>query len=500
MTDEPRADGWSLGQAILAALPAMAIGSVLLLRGLIDGPTLDGAVFAVIGDAVAHGAMPYRDAWDHKPPGIYLANGLAGVTLPMVDAWSRAWLVSWLSTIGALLALSVLLVRSGRPWFGITAATLLALPLFVAYHFVLGGGQTESVGLVFAVVGVGLVASSRRLAWIALGGVLLGTAVLVSVQFAPAVVGALAVTFLVGERRLARTAIVLAGAALIPLLSIAWIAGNGVLPQMIEQVLAYNRAYVAGNQQYRDKALVWAAGDALFLLPVIVAALVRIVWMRHERPTPLEIAATAWLGIGVVFLVAQGLIFDHYLTALGPPLVILAAPSLATALTAARRVEHPAFATAILILVLALPAILGLAITESSAAAAPPSPIVADRIREMTGPNDPVFVWGNEASLYLDAKRPLASRFVYMFPLTAPGYATPEQVAGIVDAWDTRPPRLIVDATRNPGRVGGYPLEPTTDPAAPDAVLDPLRRWVLEHYRLVTTVSGWDLYEEIGST
>jgi hypothetical protein len=87
-----------------------------------------------------------------------------------------------------------------------------------------------------------------------------------------------------------------------------------------------------------------------------------------------------------------------------------------------------------------------------------------------------------------------------MFPLTAPGYATPELVAGIVDAWDTRPPRLIVDATRNPGRVGGYPLEPTIDPAAPDTVLDPLRRWVLEHYRVVATVNGWDLYEENGST
>jgi hypothetical protein len=500
VTGDQRVQVWSLGQAILAAVPAVVIGTILLVRGLVDGPTLDGAVFALIGDAVAHGAMPYRDAWDHKPPGIYLLNGLAGVALPFVDAWSRAWLVSWLSTIGSIVALSILLVRSGRPWFGITAATLLALPMFAADHFVLGGGQTESVGLLLAVVGIGLVASSTRMPWLALGGVALGAAVLISVQFGPALAAAAVVAMLARERRLARLIVIVAGSAVVPFLSVAWIGANGALPQMLDQVMAYNRAYVAGNQQYRDTALLWAAGDALFVLPVIVAALMRIVSMRRLHPTGLEVGATVWLGVGLVFLIAQGLFFDHYLTALGPPLVILSTPSLAAALTAARRLDHPAVATGILIGVLAAPAIVGLAITEASAPAASPSPAVAERIRAMTGPDDPVFVWGNEASLYLDADRPLGSHFVYMFPLTAAGYTTPELVAGIVDAWDTRPPRLIVDATRNPGRVGGYPLEPSTDPAAPDAVLDPLRRWVLEHYRIVTTVNGWDLYEETGST
>jgi hypothetical protein len=314
------------------------------------------------------------------------------------------------------------------------------------------------------------------------------------------VIGALAVAAIGRAGRIRRVLALLAGAAVIPLIAVGWIAANGVLPQMLEQVIAYNRAYVANNQQYRDKGLLWAAGDALFVFPAIVAALVRIAWMRREPPNRLEVAAVVWLLAGVVFLVGQGLIFDHYLTALGPPLVILAAPSLAGALAATRRLDHPALATSILVGVLAAPAIIGLAVTEAYAPAAPPSPAAAARIRDMTGADDPIFVWGNEASVYLEADRPLASRFVYMFPLTAEGYATPELVAGIVRAWDTRPPRVIVDATRNPGRVGGYALQPSTDPAAPDAVLDPLRRWVLERYRVVASVDGWDLYEEIGSS
>jgi hypothetical protein len=497
---DQQAERWSLGRAIVAALPGVIIGSILLLRGLVDGPTLDGAVFAVIGDAVAHGAVPYRDVFDHKPPGIYLVNAVAGVALPGTGPWSRAWLVSWLSTVGALIGLSILLTRSGRPWYGIVAASLLALPLFAADHFVLGGGQTESVGLLFSVVGLGVVASTRRPSWVAVGGVALGAAVLISVQFIPALLGGLAVATIGRTGRVSRLLAVVAGSAVVPLLSVAWIAANGGLPQMLEQVIAYNRAYLANNQQYRDKGLFWAAGDAIFVLPAIVAALARIVSFRRRRLDTLEIGATTWLASGVVLLVAQGLIFDHYLTSLGPPLVILAAPSLASALEATRRLNHPALATSILIGILATPAIVGLAITEASAPATPPSPAVAARVREMTGSGDPIFVWGNEASLYLDADRPIASRFVYMFPLTASGYANPELVAGIVDAWDTRPPRVIVDATHNPGRVGGYPLDPTTDASAPDAVLDPLRRWVLQRYEVIDTVDGWDLYEEIGST
>lgn len=83
-----------------------------------------------------------------------------------------------------------------------------------------------------------------------------------------------------------------------------------------------------------------------------------------------------------------------------------------------------------------------------------------------------------------------------MFPLTAPGYASPAVVAQITEAWDTRAPRLIIDATRNPGLVGGHSLTMSQDASQPDAVLDPLRAYVLDHYLILTSVNGWDLYVE----
>jgi len=48
----------------------------------------DQGIFAYIGDTILHGGVPYRDAWDHKTPGLYaiyaLAFSLFGRAMPSV--------------------------------------------------------------------------------------------------------------------------------------------------------------------------------------------------------------------------------------------------------------------------------------------------------------------------------------------------------------------------------------------------------------------------------
>ena len=45
-------------------------------------PSEDEGVFLYIAHRIAAGGMPYRDVWDHKPPGVYLLDLLAGA-----DEW-----------------------------------------------------------------------------------------------------------------------------------------------------------------------------------------------------------------------------------------------------------------------------------------------------------------------------------------------------------------------------------------------------------------------------
>ena len=44
----------------------------LLLQILTYGYGRDQGIYAMVGRALLHGEMPYRDAWDFKPPGIFL--------------------------------------------------------------------------------------------------------------------------------------------------------------------------------------------------------------------------------------------------------------------------------------------------------------------------------------------------------------------------------------------------------------------------------------------
>ena len=57
----------------------VAASALLLSPGLILGAPLDSAVFVLAGSRIRDGAMPYKDLWDHKPPGVYLVNALGQI-------------------------------------------------------------------------------------------------------------------------------------------------------------------------------------------------------------------------------------------------------------------------------------------------------------------------------------------------------------------------------------------------------------------------------------
>ena len=64
------------------------LASLLSLPLLSYGFGFDQSVFAVMADTMLDGGVLYRDAWEHKPPGVYcvyaLAFGLFGRDIPSV--------------------------------------------------------------------------------------------------------------------------------------------------------------------------------------------------------------------------------------------------------------------------------------------------------------------------------------------------------------------------------------------------------------------------------
>ena len=115
----------------------------LLLLLLQFGPGRDQGIYAVVARVMAAGGMPYRDAWDFKPPGIFFLYGLArwlgGPGMLAVRALEAVALGSQVVAFG-LLTRRFLGVAAPGLWGG-ALATLIHVQLEF-WHT----GQPESFG------------------------------------------------------------------------------------------------------------------------------------------------------------------------------------------------------------------------------------------------------------------------------------------------------------------------------------------------------------------
>jgi hypothetical protein len=136
---------------------------------------------------------------------------------------------------------------------------------------------------------------------------------------------------------------------------------------------------------------------------------------------------------------------------------------------------------------------------EARATSAARIQAVAGWVNANTPSDGTMFVWGNEPAIYLYADRAPASAYVYLLPLTTPGYASEHVIQSVLDEWSANPPGVVVDAGSAQAGVAGMPpllIERRTltiDGRNVD-LLDPLRDFLRERYVLATTIQGWPVY------
>jgi hypothetical protein len=132
------------GEQVLFVL--LALLSVLLLAQLLDfGYGRDQALYAVVSDALLRGDVPYRDAWDFKPPGIYFtyafARAVFGQSIFAVRILEALGLVSLFYAYAVFSRRHVGARRAGL--LGASAAILAYVPLEFWYT-----GQPEGFGAI----------------------------------------------------------------------------------------------------------------------------------------------------------------------------------------------------------------------------------------------------------------------------------------------------------------------------------------------------------------
>jgi hypothetical protein len=418
---------------------ALAIGlCVIALRAPLMGLPLerDEGGYAYVAWRLAEGEMPYRDWFEQKPPGIFLAYA-AALLLP-IDPVVAIRLSAALASALASVALFALV----QPLLGLAPAALAALLLgWLSADPMLQGSiaNTELFMLpgMIAAAALSLSVSAApvppRTSSLGLGA-LLGIATLFKPVAAANVPFFLLVVALRGGRqgslsRLARFAGWAAlGGLLVWLPVVLWLWSRGALAEFADVVILHNFRY-AGRLPLEVRAAAFSHYVSGFLPtqgPAWAAALLGLILLAARR---------AWLAAGFLagFALANalgtsatGLFFPHYFQQTLPAVAALGA---AAALGVPERRAALRIARAVLVGCVAFGPLVWSAAdfwrlepAQAIRRIYPGNPFeampaIAMEVQALTQPGDTVFLFGAEPEILFYARRVSASRYIYLYPL-----------------------------------------------------------------------------------
>ncbi len=218
----------------------------------------DSHLFAYYGWRVAHGATPYLDVWDNKPPGIWLANAISARFFP-INGHDGEILIAAIALLLTLISALAIVRLLAPPAVLLIIAPPLCLGLS-ALWFEAGANRAETFVVAFEAAAVAAYlrwARDRRARWLLVCGFCAGLAPLFK-QSGMAALFAILPHFvwrLCHRRRGPRVAIALrAGSALLvagllPIIAMtAWLAARGALSEAVFAVVTFNRAYFLASE------------------------------------------------------------------------------------------------------------------------------------------------------------------------------------------------------------------------------------------------------------
>ena len=425
----------------------------------------DQGIYALVGEGLLHGKLPYRDLWDFKPPGIFFVYALAQ------GLFGKSMLAPRLLEVLGLLLLVACSGRLAQVFFGSRTTGYVGGAIAALVHAELEfwhTGQPETFGGVLTFVALVLTAvegkRSRRLWRFLAIGAAFGCAALLK---PPLGGGALVCAAYLAKREqqsseglLARVwpiVAVGAGVALPTLLVAAWFALRGGMPALYWTMHDFTPGYTALGWEGRHapEMFYYALQEAFFKFSALntagVVAAIAITPM-HLREREGLFLVLGVIALHVTGIAMQGKFFPYHYGATLPLVAFLAGlgfyklwrrcllggtggtlafTAFVLACVAMRQAvgdlpqdfwDRSALRLRYLMRLApyeereALDAELG-SVADVNLAA---DRAVARELRSRTKPDAPVFVWGFEPVIYWLAARPPATRFIYDVPQRTP--------------------------------------------------------------------------------
>lgn len=467
---------WTLQRSSISAVPSRRyslvdsywpLAPVLVAVALLLAPTLvqpfgpDQAIFATIADTINRGGFPFVDAWDQKPPGIYLLYSLAlrlpGPLMVRVRVFDAAW----------TLATVVLVYELARGFWSPRAGVMAALLYGAVYATIQGFwylAQPDGL-LALPLLGALLLYSRAGTHWrgkvaCLIAGMLVGFAFqlrFTAAPLLPAFALVMAYECPRGRRRwLRRTTWLVAGFLLSQLALALYLVAGSALGAYLE-AMRFASGYATTGWPFaprertpalflayaRSATLSWLTAQVMLTLPALAGGFAAFAIKRDAAARAITaMALCAYAGIAI----QQKFFWYHWQIVL-PLLAMLAGWALDQVLT---RIEvhtrpGPAMAAkAVLIggFVLATPDVTNGAFSQWNdllhrddtrltrvrydnqfgAFGDRTYSYLADRqvsayVRDRTNSDDQIYVFGYDPLIYLLSNRQSASRFIYALPL-----------------------------------------------------------------------------------
>lgn len=501
----------------------------------------DQGIYGVVADTMLKGGMPYRDAWDFKPPGIFIiyafAQGLFGKSMLAIRL---------LEVIG-LVATVFGLQRLGQVFFERPKAGLVAGAVAALVHAELEfwhTAQPETFGgflTVAALVVVTLEPAVRRRWLVPLGvGALFGCCALLKPPLGGGILVCGAYVLAREQARAAklpqllRSALLLGAGFVLPIaLVLTWIAARGAWPAFWWTFHDFVPGYTKLNwsDAHAPGMLYYALEEAFFKFSALSAfGVIAAITMTplHAREREGIFLVLGIIAIHLTGITMQGKFFPyHYAATLllisfisglglyklfrrclvaGPGSLLALASFVVVAISmrdAARDLPQGFWART----QMRLSFLLRQAPFQTRADLDRELSYVADYnldadrqvafdIRSRTSSTDSVFIWGFEPSTYFLAERPLASRWTYSVPQRTPwqrGYSRRELLK---DLSLNRPKVIVVERRDVFPSVTGSPLDSKDElPNFPE-----LKSLIDNQYRKVREIEDFEIYErsEVG--
>jgi hypothetical protein len=501
----------------------LALACVLLavrLPSLVQPMGADQGLYAYAGDRIRAGGLPYREAWDQKPPAIHVAYATMrslwphASAVPAADFLVAAVVAAMLWTLGAAVA-GVGVGQSAALIF-----LLLSNPAFARLGGVSVRAQCETF-IAAAVTGAFLLLARSRdrraTSYLAGAGALFGLAFAFKYNAGAYLLAGLCALLLWKRLTIAAVAALAIGFA-IPAAALGlWLGLGGALTELYDATIVYNVRYSGETYAGPWAAVVYlltfpvrhARVDALWLLGGAGCAVLLASSYRHrERLVPVAWVAAACLTIAV----NGSRDLPQYFVQAAPALAFAAAWA-GTLLWNRRTAVNAAAAVVVLIAVWRVndfPKLVDntwrdaayasgrISLTEHLARYGDRSTrkYSALAVEELgafleahAAPGDAVFVFGFSAGAYVRAGRASASRFFWSRPVIVgfnegkPGYG----VAGLLDDLRRNGPTIVA--------LQQHDWFPDVDDSAHFFMAaPPLAEWLRAGYDLVPAPEGYDVW------